>query len=98
MATPEALAFDLYGTLVDPIRIWRQLERYLGESALRAAEVWRMKHLEYTFRLTAMEQYADFEQVTRRSLDYALAAVGHDLGQEQRQARAELRTPAGFGA
>ena len=75
MATPEALAFDLYGTLVDPIRIWRQLERFLGESALRAAEVWRMKQLEYTFRLTAMDQYQDFEQVTRLSLDYALAAV-----------------------
>jgi 2-haloacid dehalogenase len=86
MAVPEALAFDLYGTLVDPIRIWRQLERYLGESAVRAAEVWRMKQLEYTFRLTAMEQYQDFEQVTRLSLDYALAAVGHDLGHEQRQA------------
>lgn len=86
MATPEALAFDLYGTLVDPLRIWRQLERDLGESAVRAAEVWRMKQLEYTFRLTAMEQYQDFEQVTRLSLDYALAAVGHDLGHEQRQA------------
>jgi 2-haloacid dehalogenase len=86
MATPEALAFDLYGTLVDPLRIWRQLERDLGESAVRAAEVWRMKQLEYTFRLTAMEQCQDFEQVTRLSLDYALAAVGHDLGHEQRQA------------
>ena len=86
MSVPEALAFDLYGTLVDPIRIWRQLELYLGESAVRAAEVWRMKQLEYTFRLTAMQQYADFEQVTRRSLDYALAVVGHDLGREQRQA------------
>jgi hypothetical protein len=32
MATPEALAFDLYGTLVDPIRIWRQLEAKLSSS------------------------------------------------------------------
>jgi 2-haloacid dehalogenase len=83
MAVTEALAFDMYGTLVDPIRIWRQLEVYLGGSALRVAEVWRMKQLEYTFRLTAMQQYEDFEQVTRKALDYALAGVGHDLGDEQ---------------
>jgi 2-haloacid dehalogenase len=84
MQTKEALAFDMYGTLVDPIRIWEQLEVYLGDSARRAAEVWRMKQLEYTFRLTAMQRYEDFEQVTRKALDYALAAIGHDLSQEQR--------------
>jgi 2-haloacid dehalogenase len=76
----------MYGTLVDPIRIWRQLEAYLGESSIRAAEIWRMKQLEYTFRLTAMQQYEDFEQVTRKALDYALAAVQHALSDEQRDA------------
>jgi 2-haloacid dehalogenase len=85
MATREALAFDMYGTLVDPIRISQQLEIYLGPLALRAAEVWRMKQLEYTFRLTAMQQYEDFEVVTRKALDYALQAVGSDLHAAQRQ-------------
>jgi 2-haloacid dehalogenase len=89
MAVAEALAFDMYGTLVDPIRIWQQLEVYLGDGALRAAEVWRMKQLEYTFRLTAMAQYEDFERVTRKALDYALAAVGHDLVDQQRSALLE---------
>ena len=28
---PEALAFDMYGTLVDPADISRRLERYLPE-------------------------------------------------------------------
>lgn len=28
MPEPEALAFDMYGTLVDPIRIWKRLEQY----------------------------------------------------------------------
>ena len=56
MSAPEALAFDMYGTLVDPIRIHEQLERYLPDEALRVAEVWRQKQLEYTFRLTAMER------------------------------------------
>ena len=86
MAGPEALAFDLYGTLVDPIRIWTRLEQSVPDKALRIAEVWRHKQLEYTFRLTAMGQYEDFEQVTRKALDYALAAVGHELTADQRDA------------
>src|SRR6266852_9052492 len=84
MSASEALAFDMYGTLVDPMRIWKQLESYLPRDALRIAELWRQKQLEYTFRLTAMERYEDFEQVTRKALDYALAAVGCDLDSQQK--------------
>ena len=83
---PEALAFDMYGTLVDPVGISKQLERYLPEQALRLSEVWRQKQLEYTFRLAAMERYEDFEQVTRNALDYALAVVGRELRSEQKDA------------
>ena len=86
MPEPEALAFDVYGTLVDPIGISRQLEESLADEALRVAEVWRQKQLEYTFRLTCMERYEDFERVTRRALDYALAATGKGLGPEQKDA------------
>lgn len=84
MTKPEALAFDMYGTLVDPIRIWKRLEQYLPNEARRIAEVWRQKQLEYTFRFTAMERYEDFEQVTRRALDYALAAAGQELEANQK--------------
>ena len=55
MSVTEALAFDMYGTLVDPMRTWKQLERFLPREAQRIAELWRQKQLEYTFRLTAME-------------------------------------------
>ena len=85
MSAPEALAFDMYGTLVDPLGISEQLERYLSEQASLVAEVWRQKQLEYTFRLTAMGRYEDFERVTRRALDYALAAAGRELGSEQKE-------------
>jgi 2-haloacid dehalogenase len=81
----EALAFDMYGTLVNPIRIWQQLEQYIPQNGIRVAELWRQKQLEYTFRLTVMERYEDFEQVTRKALDYALAAFGHTLEAEQKQ-------------
>lgn len=81
----EALAFDLYGTLVDPIRIWRQLENYVGDAALRVSELWRQKQLECTFRLTAMEQYEPFDQVTRKALDFALSAAGRSLEPDERR-------------
>lgn len=81
----EALAFDMYGTLVNPIRIWTRLEQYIPTEAQRVAELWRQKQLEYTFRLTAMERYENFEQVTRKALDYAVLAVGQQLSEEQKQ-------------
>ena len=85
MPSPEALAFDVYGTLVDPIRIWKRVEEYVpGEDALSIAETWRRKQLEYTFRLTAMDEYEDFQQVTRKALDYALRAAGRDLSGGQK--------------
>src|SRR5690242_19334115 len=83
--TREALAFDMYGTLVDPIRIWKLLEHYIPHNGMRVAELWRQKQLEYTFRLTVMERYEDFERVTRKALDYALAASGYTLTTEQKQ-------------
>ncbi len=84
MPAPEALAFDMYGTLVDPVRIWKKLEHAIPAEAVRVAEVWRQKQLEYTFRLTAMERYEDFEQVTRKALDYALAAAKQELTAAQK--------------
>lgn len=86
MSAPEALAFDMYGTLVDPVGISKQLERYLPEEASRVSRVWRQKQLEYTFRLTAMGRYENFERVTRKALDYALAAAGRELGAQQKAA------------
>jgi 2-haloacid dehalogenase len=86
MAPPDALAFDVYGTLVDPIGIRKQLERYLSDEALRVAEVWRHKQLEYTFLLTVMKRYQDFEEVTRKALNYALTAAGAELDQDQKDA------------
>ena len=74
---PEVLAFDLYGTLVDPITISDELGRVLGDSDGRAAaSLWRVKQLEYSFRLTAMGRYEDFGWVTARALDFALASLG----------------------
>src|SRR3954468_15368234 len=75
----RVLAFDVYGTLVDPLRVWTRLHAYVPERAVQIAELWRQKQLEYSFRLTAMGQYEDFAWVTARALEYALAATGTSL-------------------
>ncbi|HEY1705217.1 MAG TPA: haloacid dehalogenase type II [Trebonia sp.] len=108
----EVLAFDLYGTLVDPIAISGELGRLLGDADGRAAaSLWRVKQLEYSFRLTAMDRYEDFRLVTARALDFALASLGASLapGQAERvvglydhlrpfpDAAAALRALAGQG-
>ena len=77
MADRVVLAFDLYGTLVDPLAISVELGRVLGDSdGDQVARLWRLKQLEYSFRLTVMGRYEDFRWVTSRALDFALASVG----------------------
>jgi 2-haloacid dehalogenase len=82
-ARPAVLAFDVYGTLVDPLRVWTRLQEYAPDRALKISELWRQKQLEYSFRLTVMEQYQEFEWVTARALEYALAATDTALGATQ---------------
>jgi 2-haloacid dehalogenase len=87
----EALAFDLYGTLVDPIAISDELGNVLGDADGReAASLWRVKQLEYSFRLTAMGRYEDFRWVTARALDFALASLGARLPAGQAERLIEL--------
>jgi 2-haloacid dehalogenase len=87
----EALAFDLYGTLVDPIAISDELGRVLGDSdGHAAASLWRVKQLEYSFRLTAMDRYEDFRLVTARALDFALASLGASLTVAEAERLVEL--------
>ena len=69
------LLFDLYGTLVDPLAIAAELD-VLGVDGSEVARLWRLKQLEYSFRLTVMGQYQDFRQVTSRALAFALASAG----------------------
>lgn len=84
MPDRQTLAFDMYGTLVDPIAISGELARVLGDADGReVARLWRLKQLEYSFRLTVMGHYEDFLWVTSAALDFALAAVGASLPGEQ---------------
>ena len=91
MTDREVLAFDLYGTLVDPIAVSSELDQVLGGSdGAEVARLWRLKQLEYSFRLTAMGHYEDFRWVTSRALDFALSSTGSGLPGDQTRRLVEL--------
>ena len=72
----RAYIFDAYGTLFDVhAAIARHRDR-TGPDADRISELWRTKQLEYTWTLTAMGRYENFERLTERALDFALARFG----------------------
>ncbi len=86
MPAREALAFDMYSTLVDTIGIKKQLEAFFPEQAGQIAQTWRQHQLEFSFRLTLMGRYEDFAQVTRKALDYTLDASKLNLDAGQKDA------------
>ena len=74
-----ALGFDVYGTLVDPLALAEPLRALVGEQAVRFAELWRNKQLEYSFRRGLMRRYADFDVCTRQALRYTQQALRCEL-------------------
>jgi len=66
----SALAFDIYGTLIDPHGVVTELRQQVGDGAVEFSRVWREKQLEYTWRRSLMQRYQNFGICTRQALDY----------------------------
>jgi len=81
----DVLAFDLYGTLVNPLAIAAHLTEILGADGSEVSRQWRAKQLEYSFRLTVMGSYLDFRAVTAAALEFALASADLCLTSGQRR-------------
>ena len=77
------LAFDVYGTLVDPMGMSRLLAEDAGNKAETVAALWREKQLEFSFRKGLMKVYEDFGVCTRQALRYAMAAHKLTLSEER---------------
>lgn len=77
------LAFDVYGTLVDPMGMSDLLEQDAGDRAESVAALWREKQLEFSFRKGLMKAYEDFGVCTRQALRYAMANHKLELSQER---------------
>ena len=67
------LAFDVYGTLVDPMGMSELLKQDAGDRAESVAGLWREKQLEFSFRKGLMRVYEDFGVCTRQALRFAMA-------------------------
>lgn len=74
----SAYLFDAYGTLFDVHSAIAREGAALGERASAVSALWRTKQLEYSWVLSAMgaAEGVNFETLTARGLDFALAAHG----------------------
>ncbi len=81
-----SLAFDVYGTLIDPHGIITALKPLVGsEKASAFSQTWRNKQLEYSFRRGLMRVYEEFPVCTRQALDYSCLAHDCDIDESDKE-------------
>ena len=83
------IAFDVYGTLIDPLGIARDLEDLVGARSGRFAVTWREKQLEYLFRRGLGRDYEPFSVCTAQALDYTCRLLDVQMSSEARRALME---------
>lgn len=76
MPAPVAVVFDAYGTLLDVHAAVARHAARLGAQAAAVSALWRQRQLEYSWIASAVGAYEDFEVLTARALDVALAMHG----------------------
>jgi len=79
------LAFDVYGTLIDPFHMEEHLRSHFGEKAKEASELWRSKQIEYSFRRALMRRYRNFDTCTAQALRFVSAQLGISLSSEAQE-------------
>lgn len=79
------LAFDIYGTLIDPHGLTDSLEELIGDQAAAFSASWREKQLEYAFRRGLMGRYADFSVCTRDALNHTSDSLQHPLSETEKE-------------
>jgi 2-haloacid dehalogenase len=73
------LAFDVYGTLIDPFGISQTLQGMAGDKTPALAQLWRDKQIEYLFRRALGRDYQPFSICTSQALDYAATQLQVEL-------------------
>lgn len=81
-----ALAFDVYGTLIDTAGVVSKLRDIIGDRADVFSQMWREKQLEYSFRHALMRRYVQFSVCVAESLDYVCASLGLTLSSADKTA------------
>eukprot|EP01029_Cantina_marsupialis_P004368 TRINITY_DN143_c0_g4_i3.p1 TRINITY_DN143_c0_g4~~TRINITY_DN143_c0_g4_i3.p1 ORF type:complete len:183 (+),score=46.73 TRINITY_DN143_c0_g4_i3:181-729(+) len=94
----NTIAFDVYGTLVDPVEMGFHLKEILGKEATVFGELWHEKKVEYAFRRGLMNKYEDFGVCTAQALKYCLKKFDTHLSEtEQKDLLAKFADLKGFG-
>ncbi|HKK16039.1 MAG TPA: haloacid dehalogenase type II [Gammaproteobacteria bacterium] len=78
------LAFDIYGTLINPAGITERLHTVAGDKASAFARLWREKQLEYTFRRGLMNSYRDFTVCVQQALQFTAANLQITLSKKEK--------------
>jgi 2-haloacid dehalogenase len=78
----QVLAFDVYGTLIDPFHMEEHLRPAFGGKAKEASELWRSKQIEYSFRRGLMKKYAPFDVCTAQALRFVSTQLGISISEE----------------
>jgi 2-haloacid dehalogenase len=68
--------FDAYGTLFDVHSAAARHADEIGPAWERLSQIWRAKHLEYTWIWAGTGRHTSFWKLACDSLDYAIASVG----------------------
>lgn len=80
--TPEALCFDVYGTLCDTQAVTTELHEQIDAPSSvvgEIAQLWRSRQMNYMFRVEVMDDYRPFTSVTADALEYATEYYGHEV-------------------
>jgi 2-haloacid dehalogenase len=77
--------FDAYGTLFDVHAAAERQKDSIGPKWKELSQVWRAKHLEYTWVYSLAGKQAMFWMLAQRSLDYAIAQVGGGISTDVRK-------------
>lgn len=76
--------FDAYGTLFDVHAAAERNKDAIGPKWQQLSQIWRTKHIEYSWHASLTDRRAMFWVLTERSLDYAIASVGGGVSSDVR--------------
>ena len=76
--------FDAYGTLFDVHAAADRHKDAIGPKWQQLSQVWRAKHIEYSWHVSLAGRRAMFWSLAERSLDYAIASVGGGVSSDVR--------------
>ena len=79
------LAFDVYGTLIDPFGISQRLQSIAGDKTPAFAQTWRDKQIEYLFRRGLGRDYRPFSICTSQALDYTSLQLQVELPADDKE-------------